>query len=332
MRESPIRPIQRRCSVLLAASLAAGVLIPIVHGGGMQSPPATGSGPPSPPDASDASDASDARTPRYLGPIFDSKVPSRPPRSVSRRYQPNQVLSLDLKPVEQGIADRGALDGRMRTIESGLQLPAGYRQCFERPGGGFMRADGGLVATFPQSIYAQTENGLLPDIPASTTFVIGGVPLAAEIGHGRLLPVDPLDPGRGPSAAEVFAPRVAPDEAWVVTARPGDRIRRFGYGPGFRVAAEARPDPVIDSHRHLVEPRDVKKSADQRAADAGRDTSSAQSRFFEDSSYRRDRMQALAASFTRAIEQRRLRSSEASTMEAIELDQSHSADNPHPRP
>jgi hypothetical protein len=270
----------------------------------VQSPPAAESGPPSPPDApdaSDASDASDARTPRYLGPIPDSNVSGRTPRSVIRRYQPNQVLSLDLKPVEQGIADRGALDVRMRTIESGLQLPAGYRQCFERPGGGFMRADGGLVATFPQSIYAQTENGLLPDIPASTTFVIGGVPLAAEIGHGRLLPVDPLDPGRGPSAAEVFAPRVAPDEAWVVTARPGDRIRRFGYGPGFRVAAEARPDPVIDSHRHLVEPRDVKKSADQRAADAGRDTSSAQSRFFGDSSYRRERMRSLAASFTGAI-------------------------------
>ena len=199
----------------------------------MQSPPA--------PD-SRSSTVPAAEMPRYIGKIPDSSELRRGPRSVARRYEPNQVLSLDLRPVEQGIADRGPLDGSMRSIDSGLQMPSGYRQCFERPGGGFMRADGGLVATFDQSIYVQSRNGLLPDIPASTTFVIGGVPLAAEVGHGRLLPVDPLDPGRAPSAAP--APRAAPSAAASST----------GSHPGFvrvgdRWVEEDSPE-VRDAH-HL---------------------------------------------------------------------------------
>jgi hypothetical protein len=308
---------------ILSVSLTAGALASTALGSGMQHAPAAEAAPPK---------STDQTVPRYLGAIPDSKSANRVSRSVTRNDQPDQVLSLQLKPVEQGIADRGPLDGGLRSIDLGLQLPSGYRQCFERPGGGFMRADGGLVAMFHQSIYVQTREGLLPDIPASTIFVIGGVPLAAEIGHGRLLPVDPLDPGRGPSAAEVFAPRVAPDEAWVVSATPGDRIRRFGYGPGYRVAASARPDPVVEVEHHLVEPRDAGESIALRAGDSNRNTSRLQSRFFEDSSYRRDRMRSLAASCTEAIAPRRLRSSEPSTTEASESDRSRSAPAQHPKP
>ena len=112
------------------------------------------------------------------------------------------VRSVDLRPVDQTVADRGPLDGGLRTVEFGLQMPSGYRQVFARSGGGFMRADGGLVATFPQSIYVATQQGVLPDIPASTVFVIGGVPMGAEPGHGRILPLNPLDLGQGPAAPD----------------------------------------------------------------------------------------------------------------------------------
>ena len=330
-RAFSIRTFHRRCLIVLSASLSAVAFNSSSDAVGMQSPPA--------PD-SRSSTVPAAEMPRYIGKIPDSSELRRGPRSVARRYEPNQVLSLDLRPVEQGIADRGPLDGSMRSIDSGLQMPSGYRQCFERPGGGFMRADGGLVATFDQSIYVQSRNGLLPDIPASTTFVIGGVPLAAEVGHGRLLPVDPLDPGRAPSAAEAFAPRVAPDEAWVVTARPGDRIRRFGYGPGYRVAAEARSEPAVDLERHHAEPRgvtrkvvgDAERSSDRGEVPPGRGTARGPSRFFEDSSYRRDRMHALAASLTRGIRQGRPVGPVPSTTEATASDRSSSAPLHHPRP
>jgi hypothetical protein len=321
-RLSAIRTFHRRSLVVLAAIFSAVAFNPASVAVGMQSPPAAAA-PPTPAE----------EMPRYVGKILDPSQVRRIPRSVARRYVPNQVLSLDLRPVEQGIADRGPLDGGMRSIDSGLQMPSGYRQCFERPGGGFMRADGGLVATFDQSIYVQSRDGLLPDIPASTTFVIGGVPLAAEVGHGRLLPVDPLDPGRAPSAVEAFAPRVAPDEAWVVTAKPGDRIRRFGYGPGYRVAAEARPDPVLDSERHRAEPPDVTRGRAgdvQRSFDRG--AARGPSRFFEDSSYRRDRMQALADSLNRGIRSVHSEDPVASTTEGIDSDRPRSAPRPHPRP
>ena len=329
INESPIPSIRPRCLVFLSAILTAGVLIPTVHGRGQQSPPAADPGP---------TPSSDETAPRYLGAMPNSKAKSRTSSSSSssssspRRYQPDQVLSLDLKPVEQGIADRGPLDGGMRWINLGLQLPSGYRQCFERPGGGFMRADGGLVATFQQSIYMQSKEGLMPDIPASTTFVIGGVPLAGEVGHGRLLPVDPLDPGRGPSPAEGFAPRVAPDEAWVVTATPGDRLGRFGYGAGYRVAAVARPSHVTESDENLVEPRPLAKSTNQPTGITDRAASSAPSRFFADPSYRRDRMRSLAASFTNAIKRRGLRNAAPSTTGEIEPNHSRWADVPRPRP
>jgi len=326
INESPIPWIRQRCLVSLSAILTAGVLIPTVYGRGQQSPPAADPGP---------TPSSDETAPRYLGAMPNSKATSRTSSSSSsspRRYQPDQVLSLDLKPVEQGIADRGPLDGGMRWINLGLQLPSGYRQCFERPGGGFMRADGGLVATFQQSIYMQNKDGLTPDIPASTTFVIGGVPLAGEVGHGRLLPVDPLDPSRGPLPAEVFAPRVAPDEAWVVRATPGDRLGRFGYGAGYRVAAVARPKHVTESDENLVEPRLLAKSTNQPTGITDRAASSASSRFFADPSYRRDRMRSLAASFINAIERRGLRNAAPSATGEIGSNHSRSAEIPRPRP
>ena len=99
---------------------------------------------------------------------------STPGRSAGE-FDPQEVVRIDLQAVEESIGDQGALDQSLRWVPSGLQLPAGYAQVYARSGGGFFRADGGLVATFDRSIYVPTQYGPMPDIPASTLFVIGGV-------------------------------------------------------------------------------------------------------------------------------------------------------------
>jgi hypothetical protein len=184
-------------------------------------------------------------------PSADGEVPLRrisgpghsPPASVGSPvvsdFDPLEVRRIDLHAVEQSISDQGPLDASLRWIPSGLRLPTAYDQVYRRDGGGFWRANGGLVATFNQSIYVPTRGGLAVDIPASTVFVIGGVPMGAEPGHGRLLAADPLDPGSVPVIHPVT---MVPDERHRIQAIPGDRLERFGFGPGHRIASEARPE------------------------------------------------------------------------------------------
>jgi hypothetical protein len=175
----------------------------------------------------------------------------------------DEIRRIDLQAVEPSTSDRGPLDASLRWVQPGLQLPAGYEQVYRLERGGYMRANGGLAATFDQSVYQRTAWGEMPLIPASTVFVIGGVPLGSEAGHGWLLGVDPLDPGAVPRP---FAATATPDAAHVPSATPGDRRRRFGFGPGYRM-----PDRV-----------------DPEGHEGGVDTSG--SRFLRDDEYRAARL------------------------------------------
>ena len=193
-------------------------------------------------------------------PSADEAVPLRriagpgqiPPASVGSPvvsdFDPLEVRRIDLHAVEQTISDRGPLDASLRWIPSGLRLPTAYDQVYRREGGGFWRANGGLVATFNQSVYLPTRGGMSADIPASTIFVIGGVPMGAEPGHGRLLAADPLDPGSVPVIHPVT---MVPDERHHMQAIPGDRLERFGFGPGHRIASEARPEAEAEAEEEL---------------------------------------------------------------------------------
>lgn len=177
-------------------------------------------------------------------------------------FDPLEVRRIDLRVVEATIGDQGALDLSLRQVPQGLRLPTGYDQVFAGDAGGFWRADGGLVARFNQSIYMSTKYGLIPDIPASTVFIIGGVPMGGEPGHGRLLAVDPLDPGLVPP---LFAPTAVPDEWHAPSAVPGDRLERFGFGPGFRIPARA--DASTDAGTGLAR---FQEDGEYRAARIGR--------------------------------------------------------------
>ena len=214
----------------------------------------------------------------------DPPIASEPPRRVGdlperRTDQVTggrpavEVRRIDLIAVEPRTADRGPLDASLRWVQPGLQMPTGYRQVYRLENGGFMRADGGLAATFEQSIYQPSSWGDLPVVPASTVFVIGGVPLGAESGHGRLLGADPLDPGAVPRP---FGPTATPDAAHEPSAVPGDRRRRFGFGPGHRM-----PDRV-----------------DPEGHEGGVDTSG--SRFLRDDDYRSARLASRLAAWRAA--------------------------------
>lgn len=177
-------------------------------------------------------------------------------------FNPLEVRRIDLQVVEATIGDLGALDLSLRQVPAGLRLPTGYDQVYAGNEGGFWRANGGLVARFDQSIYMSTKYGPVPDIPASTVFIIGGVPMGGEPGHGRLLAVDPLDPGLIPA---LFAPTSVPDEWHAPSAVPGDRLQRFGFGPGFRVPARAEADRGVVTGRARFQ-----EDVDYRAARIGR--------------------------------------------------------------
>ena len=198
-------------------------------------------------------------------------LPGTPQRPATVEPPESEVRRIDLRAVEPRTSDRGPLDASLRWVQPGLQLPAGYQQIYRLESGGFMRADGGLAATFDQSVYQPTAWGDIPVIPASTVFVIGGVPLGAEPGHGWLLGVDPLDPGAVPRP---FAPTATPDDAHRASATPGDRLRRFGFSAG----GHRMPDRV-----------------DPEGHEGGVDVSG--SRFLRDEAYRASRLASRLASW-----------------------------------
>lgn len=192
---------------------------------------------------------------------------------------------LGLEVVDQTVSDRGPLDVSLRQRESGLALPTGFRMVYRLPGedSGFgvgdrtndrlMRANGGMAAVYEQSIYLQTEDGIMPDVPASTTWVIGGIPLASEPGHGMLLPIDPLNIGRLP----VYRGNPGPQApTWV----PGERA---GFRVGTRISPEDSDNPVASS------------DAEQPQGSG--------CRFLDDRAYRAARLRSLLDSTRRVLDE-----------------------------
>ncbi|MBY0112162.1 MAG: hypothetical protein K2Y21_05030 [Phycisphaerales bacterium] len=103
-------------------------------------------------------------------------VRSSPARSV-RDVEPT------LKPVEPGVGDVGPLSGSGRVMPKDLRQPANFDRVYEVEMDGkkyFVRAHGGVYAVFPRSDYVQTRHGVVPIVPAGTTFHLGGLPKAKQ--------------------------------------------------------------------------------------------------------------------------------------------------------
>ncbi|MHC5003696.1 MAG: hypothetical protein ACYTJ0_11285 [Planctomycetota bacterium] len=142
-----------------------------------------------------------------------------------------------LEPVDQMIADRSVLSTSLRVREAGLQEPSGFSSLYRLtdPEGQelLMRADGGLYAVFPQSVYAPTRRGLVPVIPAGTRFYIGPPP------------TDPADLAGTPDRGARRAMVEPIDFREQHTGRFESRIP--GVEPGVRVPAGDRRNPVARS-------------------------------------------------------------------------------------
>lgn len=78
------------------------------------------------------------------------------------------------QPLDAAIEDVGPLSFSLRRVEGGLQQPSGFDQVYRLPNSDRLaRTNGALHAVFPRSLYASTQEGEVPLIPAGTTFYIG---------------------------------------------------------------------------------------------------------------------------------------------------------------
>jgi len=90
-----------------------------------------------------------------------------------------QIQPGELEEIEQGTRDLGPLGTSMRTFTLDMEVPNDFQRLYEVEGPGgeqFVRFAGGVAAVFPRSVYIPLESGVLPDIPPSTVFYIGGLP------------------------------------------------------------------------------------------------------------------------------------------------------------
>lgn len=86
-----------------------------------------------------------------------------------------------LKRVEDGVSDVGPLGTSQRLVPMDLRVPTGFEGVYEfqrerrwdTPETMYMRVSGGMAAVFPRSVYIEAGGGLIPEIPAGTTFLIG---------------------------------------------------------------------------------------------------------------------------------------------------------------
>jgi hypothetical protein len=90
--------------------------------------------------------------------------------------------------VDPGVADRGPGSVGLRRFAPDLRSPSGFDSVFEiertnpfaplgqRRSLFFIRAEGGLTAVFPRSVYSGATGSLIPQIPPDTVFYIGPLP------------------------------------------------------------------------------------------------------------------------------------------------------------
>jgi hypothetical protein len=107
--------------------------------------------------------------------------------------QPALAQLGSLTRVEQGYSDVEPNARSLRVQPLDLRQSVGfdilYKGTWADPGAAprdvFARRHGAITAVFPRSSYVQTENGVVPEIPAGTIFYFGDVPPSLEESTGR---------------------------------------------------------------------------------------------------------------------------------------------------
>lgn len=123
-----------------------------------------------------------------------------------------------LERVEAGFSDVSSLSEPRRVLPVDLREPVGfdavYRLTRHGPAGdvqSFARANGGITAVFPRSVYVPTRAGWSADIPPGTVFYIGEIPDAGP-GPGRSRPA--FNRAEAASSEPPVARGILSDEAY----------------------------------------------------------------------------------------------------------------------
>jgi len=182
-------------------------------------------------------------------------------------------------PLDQGVADRGALSISLRSFSVDLAVPNDFRQLYGLPGrdpadGRYYRTQGALHAVFPESAYMHRDGRTLPLVPAGTVFHIGP-------------PEELLGAAPAPRSARAEAERLLHTERSRIDERIDERIEtRIEVGEPTRV------------HRAAPESLGVSRDpAGESALAATEGETEVESeplpRFLRDEAYRRERLRSV---------------------------------------
>lgn len=210
-----------------------------------------------------------------------------------------------LTPVEQGRGDTGPLATSTRVTPLDLRLPIGFDRVYRIEGSGrrgrssdlFARQSGGLTAVFPRSQYIESGSGLFPEIPAGTTFYIGGLPDsltgADRSAATRRNANNYIDRSARVDLADAFSAGPASERTstGASTPVPGTYAAQYRAGTS-EASTQADTSGRADAARALS------RSEAARASDAARLAASprpapARPSIFGDETYRRDKVSTL---------------------------------------
>ncbi len=175
------------------------------------------------------------------------------------------------QPIEQGVADVDPLRRSFRVINPDLRMDVGfeglYRLDESDAASPFYRRAGGLYAVFPQSVYFETRQGVIVDIPPGTVFHFGKPEPATA-------PGDALPPGASLSI---------------------DRIR-MNETSGLRQQSRLSPSPLMQARLDRAAPPTDERNTHDAGAERDEATMTAREPgVMSDDAYRARRLAQIAA-------------------------------------
>ncbi len=184
-----------------------------------------------------------------------------------------------MRKVDQGYTDASPLGTSNRDVPLDLRVPDGFRDVYQLPAsagryaGWYARISGGggIVAVYQQGRYTAVNGGLRADVPADTTFFIGGLP------RDRFAPISPIE-GEGALGAGLSR---------AISTRLETRIEVAAGGEDANSAAEQEAGSTHTSR--TPPPEELAQRAREREAVL----IDSVSRLFSDEAHRAERVAAL---------------------------------------
>ncbi len=102
---------------------------------------------------------------------------------------PADTQPVDLRKVDQGVADRGPLSTSTRSLQTDLRSGGDFRTLYQIPltansiyAGYYVRRSGGVLVVFPQSTYSLSRAGVIPSLPPNAIYLLGNEQTLMKLG------------------------------------------------------------------------------------------------------------------------------------------------------